>query len=267
MGSQGIALRLQEFWEAEGCSAIPSYGSLPVGGLTPDVFFGVLGRVAWCACQTVTIIDPSRAPYGVDPLHPVIDQCLQVTQQTSGNQLRDRFIESLQAVGLDLLARDVRFVACEWDQPHLDARTSGWRVLVDRIEVGSISYLHELSGVKLAPMPTRAEYSLGRLSTCVEGEDGDAPAERGRQTAAYALESVDPERIDAFLELHAVECERALALGLYLPAYEHVLASVYLHLLLALHDTRSAGEQFERVSRTAGLARGCASKYLEAQDA
>ena len=275
MALQEIALRLQDFWKEEGCPTIFPYGPIPAGVLTPDVFFGVLAPRPWCASQMVSVVDPSLAPYGDDPLSPIIDRRLQVTRWDPSSDLRAGFIESLRMLGLDLPSRDIRFVVhnygCDrnygWKQSYLAVRAVGWRVLIDQIEVGSLSYLQRLGEIDFGPVPMMVEYSLGPLAISVGIEDEDVPTERGRQIAAYALECADPERINSLLSLHADECEQALAAGLYFPAYEHVLASVYLNSLFALHDVSSDEEQSGRAAHIADLASGCARIYVEALDA
>jgi glycyl-tRNA synthetase alpha subunit len=269
MALQEIALCLQDFWKEEGCPTISPCGPIPAGVLTPDVFFGVLAPRPWCASQMVSVVDPSLAPYGDDPLSPIIDRHLQVTRCDPSSDLRARFIESLRMLGLDLPSRDIRFVAHNygWKQSYLAVRAAGWRVLIDQIEVGSLSYLQRLGEIDFEPVPMMVEYSLGRLAISVGIEDEDVPTERGRQIAAYALECADPERINSLLSLHADECEQALAGGFYFPAYEHVLASVYLHSLFALHDSSSDEGQSGRAAHIADLASGCARMYVEALDA
>jgi len=271
MRSQEIALRLQEFWKAEGCPTISPCGSIPAGVLTPDVFFGVLAPEPWCASQMVSVVDLSQAPYGDDPLRPIVDRRLQVTRWDPSSDLRGRFIESLRILGLDLASRDIRFVVrgcgCDCEQSYLAVRSAGWRILIDRIEVGSLSYLQRLGEIDLEPIPVMVEYSLGRLAISVGIQDEDVPTEHGRQIAAYALEYADLERINSLLSLHKDECEQALAAGLYFPAYEHVLASVYLDSLSALRDASSAEKQSERAVHIVDLASGCARMYVEARDA
>lgn len=276
MALQEIALRLQDFWKEEGCPTISPYGPIPTGVLTSDVFFGVLAPKAWCASQMVSVVDPSLAPYGDDPLSPIIDRRLQVTRCDPSSDLRAEFIESLRMLGLDLPSRDIRFVVhnygCDRDygceQSYLVAvRAAGWRVLIDQIEVGSLSYLQRLGEIDLEPVSVMVEYSLGRLAISVGIEDEDVPTERGRQIAAYALDYADPERIDSLLSLHKHECEQALAGGLYFPAYEHVLASVYLYSLSSLRAVSSAEKRSERAAQIADLALSCARVYVEALDA
>ncbi len=267
MDSQEIALRLREFWEAEGCPAIPTYGSIPAGGLTFDVFFGILAPDPWCACQVVSIVDPSVALYDDDPLRPIIDSCLQVTRQDPSGDLRKRFIESLRVLEIDPRDRDVRFVAHGYDLSHLAARAAGWRVLIDGIEVGSLFYVRQLGGIDLKFAPIVVEYFLRRMEFAVGIEGEKMPTERGRQIASYVLEHANPERIGSFLSLHADECEQALGGGLYYQAYDHVLASVYLLSVLTARDGLSAKEYATRTARIADLARGCARAYVEATDA
>lgn len=262
MGSQEIALRLQEFWRNEGCPTVPPYGPIPSGALSPEVFFGVVAQQPWRSCQMVNVVDPSLAPYGDDPLRPIVDPCLRVTQQGSTSRLRERFVASLQMLGLDLRVRDVRFVPRA--QSHSSLSVVLWRVLIDGIDVGSLSRLYALAGVGLKEVAMRAEYSLHRLAVCVEGLVKDKPTERGRQISSYYLEVVDPERISSLSHLCADECEQALASGLYFPAYEHVLTLSYLHLLTGLRGVSDSAERSKQAAHITGLTRGCVVACMEA---
>jgi len=264
MACEEIALRLQNFWKDEGCPSIPPYGAIPALWLTPDAFFGILAARPWRSCQRVSVVDLLQAPYGDDPLRPVVDSRLQVTQQGFSGDPRDGFIESLKTLGLDLCARDLRFVPSECEQPHLAVRGALWRVLIDGVDVGSISYLHRLAGFDLKEVAMVAEYSLCRLAICLGGQDEDGPTEPGRQIASYALEASEPETINSLLRPYTDECERALESGLYFPAYEHVLTLAYLNQLAGLREPVTFVERSEQAEQIASLAHGCASAYKAA---
>jgi len=263
MGHQEIALRLQEFWEGEGCPTIPARGWLPAGGFSPEGFFGVLSDEPFSACQEMSGVDLWLSPYGDDLLHPIIDRRLQVTSQAGSYDHRKRFLESLRALGLDVLVHDVRFV------PRSEDRTPSenvcWKVLVDRIEIGSLKRLRNLGGIALREEAQVVEYSLPRLAISLEdGGDAGSSSDRGEQCATYALHCAEPERIGSLFELSAAECEGSLSCGLYRPAYEHALHCIHLDSLLSQREQTSV---WERGARIEALISGCAKAYLEAADA
>jgi len=271
MDSQEIALRLQKFWREEGCPIIPPYGSIAVGGFTPAMFFGALGPEPWRASQTVTVINSPMAFYDGDPLRPIVDHRIQVAWPDPSGEARGKFVESLRMLGIDPHDRDVRFVARNGRVGNLSCLAecaAYWRVMVDGIEVGSVSPLRRVGGVDLNRVPVIVGYSLGRLAIVAAAYAGkEIPTERDRQMSAYVLNESNAELTGSLISLHADECDGALARGLFFPAYDHVLACLY---LLEMHDAlgdQNARERTVQSARISDLAKGCASAYLEAANA
>ena len=264
MGHQEIALGLQEFWKAEGCPTIPTCESIPADGMTPEVFFGILSREPFSVCQGMNSVDLELSPCGDDPLHPIVDHRLQVVSQGRSRDLRERFIDSLRALGFDLPGRDVRFVPMDPDRSIPWMESACWNVLIDRIEVGDVKRLKSLGGIDLREEGLMAEYSLSRLEICLQGDGRGSSSERGGQMATYALDCADAERLGLLFELSAAECEGALAHGLYYPAYGHALTCMHLQSLLHQREEADAGERSARID---DLIRGCARAYVEAADA
>jgi len=262
MGHQEIALRLQEFWEGEGCPSIPARGWLPAGGLSPEAFFGVLSGEPFSACQEMSVVDLWPSPYGDDPLHPIIDHRLQVTSQAGSYDSRKMFVKSLLALGLDVLVHDVRLVPR--DEDRIPSESACWKVSLDRIEIGSVRRLWSLGGIDLREEAQVVEYSLPRLVICLGEGDAGSSSDAGEQCAAYALDCAEPERIGSLFELSAAECEGSLACGLYRPAYEHALHCMHLDCLLNQREQASARQRGARIE---ALISGCAKAYLEAADA
>ncbi len=188
----------------------------------------------------------------------------------------DLYFESLAALGVDLVAHDVRLVEDDWEGPTLGAWGLGWEVWIDGMEVTQFTYFQQFGGLDLDLIPAEITYGLERLAMFLQGTRtvfeiewapgvswGDVYRENERQWSAYNFEHAPVDVLSRRFEEHEAECLVLLERGLPLPAYDQVLKCSHAFNLLDARGAISVTERASYIGRVRALARKVAQLYVE----
>ena len=111
------------------------------GTFHPATTLRALGPEPWRAAY----VQPSRRPtdgrYGENPNRLQHYYQFQVILKPSPDDLQELYLKSLEALGIDPLAHDIRFVEDDWESPTLGAWGLGWEVWCDGMEVTPVHLL------------------------------------------------------------------------------------------------------------------------------
>ena len=167
---QGLLLTLQRFWAERGCVVLQPYDmEVGAGTFHPATTLRALGPRSWKAAY----VQPSRRPkdgrYGENPNRLQHYYQFQVILKPSPPDLQQLYLDSLQAIGVDLALHDVRFVEDDWESPTLGAWGLGWECWCDGMEVSQFTYFQQVAGVECAPVAGELTYGLERLAMYVQG--------------------------------------------------------------------------------------------------
>ena len=141
---QDIIMKLQSFWGKNGCVLLQPY-DLEVGAGTfhPATTLRSLGSKPWKAAY----VQPSRRPtdgrYGENPNRLQHYYQFQVIIKPSPKNIKQTYLKSLAAIGIDVKNHDIRFVEDDWESPTLGAAGLGWEVWCDGMEVTQFTYFQE----------------------------------------------------------------------------------------------------------------------------
>ncbi len=124
---QGLILRLQTFWAAQGCAILQPYDiEVGAGTFHPATILRALGPLPWRAAY----VQPSRRPkdgrYGDNPNRLQHYYQFQVILKPSPDNLQELYLGSLKAIGIDVSLHDIRFVEDDWESPTLGAWGLAW---------------------------------------------------------------------------------------------------------------------------------------------
>ncbi len=278
---QELILRLQGFWAARGC-VIQQPLDLEVGAGTmhPDTFLRVLGPEPW----RVAYVQPSRRPadgrYGDNPFRLGKHLQYQVILKPSPANVQQLYVESLQAIGLDLSQHDLRFEEDNWEAPTLGAWGLGWQVMLDGMEITQFTYFQQAGGLELNPISAEITYGLERLTMFLSlaksiydidwVEDGVGYGEVRHQEevelSKYYFEVADVELLQAQFDGQERESRRCLDAGLVLPAYECALKCSHAFNVLDARGAVSVTERVGLMKRVRDLAVGCAKEYVASRE-
>jgi glycyl-tRNA synthetase alpha chain len=275
---QDLILVLQRFWADQGCLLLQPYDmEVGAGTFHPATALRALGPEPW----RVVYVQPSRRPtdgrYGENPNRLQHYYQLQVILKPSPDDLQDLYLNSLEAIGIDPLAHDVRFVEDDWESPTLGAWGLGWEVWCDGMEITQFTYFQQVGGYDCEPVSGELTYGLERLAMYVQGVDnvyelsfngearyGDLFLDAEREYSAFNFEAADTERLFRHFADAEGECLALLdrPAPLVLPAYDQCLKASHLFNLLDARGVISATERAAYIARVRVLARACCTAWL-----
>lgn len=244
---QDVADGLLRFWSEAGCRWLPACDlPVPAAILHPEHLFRLLAPVSatsgsWHAVCAQPVLRPLDARGGAHPFR--LGRHLEIQAILRGDGMEDArslLLRSLEALGVDLAARELRFTEYRLSALSLDLRGAGWQVLIDGLAVARLIALDQIAGQKLEPPAWEVTYGVERLGLALGaasdiyalGWTGDEPrdgAERRRDEAErlrWSAELADADVIGQHLALRRMEAERALAAGLWRRAYELIVRSI-----------------------------------------
>ena len=126
---QGLILALQNYWAEQGCVILqPNDMEMGAGTFHTATFLRALGPETWNAAY----VQPSRRPkdgrYGENPNRLQHYYQFQVVLKPNPDNIQQLYLDSLEAIGIDTLTHDIRFVEDNWESPKLGAWGLGWEV-------------------------------------------------------------------------------------------------------------------------------------------
>jgi glycyl-tRNA synthetase alpha chain len=278
---QDLILVLQRFWTDQGCILLQPYDvEVGAGTFHPATTLRALGPEPWRAAY----VQPSRRPtdgrYGENPNRLQHYYQFQVILKPSPDDLQNLYLKSLEAIGIDLLAHDVRFVEDDWESPTLGAWGLGWEVWCDGMEVTQFTYFQQIGGYDCQPVSGELTYGLERLAMYVQGVDnvfelsfngdvayGEVFLQAEREFSAFNFEAADVERLFRHFADAEAECLALLdrTPPLVLPAYDQCLKASHLFNLLDARGVISATERAAYIACVRVLARACCTAWLRAR--
>ncbi|MGH6943736.1 MAG: glycine--tRNA ligase subunit alpha [Geminicoccaceae bacterium] len=279
---QELILSLQLFWAEQGCVLLQPYDmEIGAGTFHPATTLRSLGPEPWRAAY----VQPSRRPtdgrYGENPNRLQHYYQFQVILKPSPDDLQDLYLESLQAIGVDPLAHDIRFVEDDWESPTLGAWGLGWEVWCDGMEVTQFTYFQQVGGFDCQPVSGELTYGLERLAMYVQGVEnvfdldfngrrftyGDVFLQAEREFSTYNFEAADTEQLFRHFADAEAECQSLLDRepALTLPAYDQCLKASHLFNLLDARGVISVTERAAFIGRVRTLARGCCEAWLRSR--
>jgi len=277
---QQLILRLQQYWDHQGCALLQPYDmEVGAGTFHTATFLRAIGPEPWRAAY----VQPSRRPkdgrYGENPNRLQHYYQYQVVLKPSPIDIIERYLGSLQAIGIDTSTNDVRFVEDDWESPTLGAWGLGWEVWLNGMEVTQFTYFQEVGSLRCQPITGEITYGLERIAMYLQGvesvfdlqwTDGisyrDVFHQNEVEQSAYNFEHADVARLFRHFDDHEREAMHLIELGLALPAYERVLDCSHTFNLLDARGAISVTERAAYIGRVRKLARAVAQAYYESRE-
>ncbi|KAF6257872.1 glycyl-tRNA synthetase beta subunit-domain-containing protein, partial [Scenedesmus sp. NREL 46B-D3] len=135
----------------------------------PSHFLRVLGPEPWNVCYAEPSIRPDDSRYGDNPNRVQRHTQFQVILKPDPGNAQELYLGSLEALGIDTSAHDVRFVEDNWESPVLGAWGLGWEVWLDGMEVTQFTYFQQAGGKVLAVPAVEITYGLERILMALQG--------------------------------------------------------------------------------------------------
>ena len=277
---QDLIFNLQKFWSKYGCVILQPY-DLEVGAGTfhPATTLRSLGPKPWKAAY----VQPSRRPtdgrYGKNPNRLQHYYQYQVIIKPSPDNIKQVYLRSLSAIGIQVKDHDIRFVEDDWESPTLGATGLGWEVWCDGMEITQFTYFQKMTGTDCKPIPVELTYGLERICMFVQGKKNvfdidwndsgvkyrDVYLQSEKEFSAYNFDHANTESLLKNFEIAEKECKALLEQQLALPAYDQCLKASHIFNLLDSRGVIAVAERTGYINRIRDLAKGSGSVWLANQ--
>ena len=286
---QEVILRLQQYWNQQGCALMqPIDTEVGAGTSHTATFLRALGPEPWRAAYVQPSRRPKDARYGENPNRLHQHHQFQVVIKPSPTNIVDLYLGSLRALGIDTEVNDIRFVEDNWENPTLGAWGLGWEVWMNGMEVTQFTYFQQVGGLECKPITGEITYGLERLTMYLQNCDnvfdlvythwkdadgsvrtltyGDVFHQNEVEQSHYNFEASDPAKLLKQFDYFESEAKRLMDLNLALPAYEMVLKAGHTFNLLDARGAISVTERAAYIARIRTISRSVAQSYYDARE-
>ena len=271
---QEVILRLQEYWNKQGCALLQPI-DIEVGAGTSHTatFLRALGPEPWRAAYVQPSRRPKDARYGENPNRLHQHHQYQVVLKPSPVNIVDLYL---------------RFVEDNWENPTLGAWGLGWEIWMNGMEVTQFTYFQQVGGLECKPITGEITYGLERLTMYLQNCDnvfdliytkwkdglgqehtltyGDVFHQNEVEQSKYNFEASDPEKLFKQFDYFESEAKRLMELELALPAYEMVLKAGHTFNLLDARGAISVTERAAYIARIRNFSRAVAQSYYDSRE-
>jgi glycyl-tRNA synthetase alpha chain len=299
---QDLLFRLQAFWAERGCVLQQPYDvEVGAGTMCPETFLRVLGPKPY----KVGYAQPSRRPadgrYGENPNRLFKHTQFQLILKPPPVNVQELYLESLEAMGIDLKHHDLKFEEDNWEWPAGGAWGVGWQVMLDGLEITQFTYFQQCGGMDLDPICAELTYGMERIAAFLQDVDsiydivwardketgavvtyGDVRLAEELQFSVYNFEMADVARLWEHFNSYEAEAQALLEKANavladenasatekkrfpLLPTYELALKCSNLFNLLDARGAISVTERVGVIGRIRALAVGVAKTWVMQQ--
>ncbi|MCD8339798.1 MAG: glycine--tRNA ligase subunit alpha [Burkholderiales bacterium] len=285
---QEVILRLQEYWNKQGCALLqPIDMEVGAGTSHTATFLKAIGPEPWRAAYVQPSRRPKDARYGENPNRLHQHHQYQVVLKPCPMNIVDLYLGSLKALEIDMIVNDIRFVEDNWENPTLGAWGLGWEIWMNGMEITQFTYFQQVGGIPCKPITGEITYGLERLSMYLQNCDnvfdliytkwsdnlgdhiltyGDVFHQNEVEQSHYNFEASDPLKLLKQFDYFEGEAKRLMDLKLALPAYEMVLKAGHTFNLLDARGAISVTERAAYIGRIRQISRAVAQSYYDSRE-
>jgi glycyl-tRNA synthetase alpha chain len=281
---QELILCLQNFWAEHGCVIVqPLDLEVGAGTFHPATFLRSIGPEPWSTAFVQPCRRPTDGRYGENPNRLQHYYQYQVILKPSPADIQELYLASLEALGIDPLEHDIRFVEDNWESPTLGAWGLGWEVWLNGMEVTQFTYFQQVGGLECKPITGEITYGLERIAMYLQGVDsiydliwtesangtvtyGDVFHQNEVEMSTYNFEHANVDYLFGYFDYCEAECMKLIEQSLALPAYEMVLKASHAFNLLDARHAISVTERQRFILRVRTLSRAVAQAYYQARE-
>jgi len=277
---QDALLALTRYWADRGCLvAQPINTEVGAGTMNPATVLRVLGPEPWRVAYTEPSVRPDDSRYGENPNRLQTHTQFQVVLKPDPGDPQEQYLGSLEALGVDLRAHDVRFVEDNWASPALGAWGLGWEVWLDGLEITQFTYFQQAGGIPLNPVSVEITYGIERIMMALQKVNhfadityapgisyGEAFGQAEYEMSRYYLDEADVATLLRLFDDYAAEAQRLVDAGLSVPAHYYVLKCSHAFNVLDARGAVSTTERAAAFGRMRALARDVARLWVKRRE-
>src|SRR3984957_14222569 len=248
---------LDDYWTKQGCVKLqPMNTEVGAGTMSPATFLRVLGPEPWHVAYAEPSVRPDDSRNGKNPNRIQTHTQYQVILKPEPGDPQELYLGSLEALGIDVRAHDIRFVEDNWASPALGAWGQGWEVWLDGLEITQFTYFQQAGGIVLDPVSVELTYGMERIMMALQDvrhfkeisytdslSYGELYGQAEYEMSRYYLDEADVAANRQLLTIYAGEARRLIAAGLPIPAYSYVLKCSHTFNVLDARGSVSTAER------------------------
>ncbi|RAM60979.1 glycyl-tRNA synthetase subunit alpha [Mesotoga sp. SC_3PWM13N19] len=273
---QDVVEKLNSYWSGQGCIIDQPYDlEMGAGTFHPSTFLRSLGKKPW----KVAFIQPSRRPtdgrYGENPMRVQRYFQYQVIIKPNPENSQELYLGSLEALGINPVEHDIRFVEDNWESPTLGAWGVGWEVWLDGMEVSQFTYFQQVGGIDVDLVSLEITYGLERITMYLqkkanifdidwneEFKYGDVFLENEKEFSAYNFDVANTSRLFDLYRFYREEFDLCMKNGLVRPSYDYMIKCSHAFNLLDARNAISVSQRQSYIKSIREMAKTVAEAYV-----
>jgi len=244
--------------------------------MNPATYLRVLGPEPWNVAYPEPSIRPDDSRYGENPNRVQRHTQFQVILKPDPGNPQELYLKSLEVLGIDVKAHDIRFVEDNWESPALGAWGLGWEVWMDGMEVTQFTYFQQAGGFPLDVVSVEITYGLERIIMALQGalhfKDieygngityGEVFLQNEYEMSVYNLDAADVDRNRRMFDLYEEEAKDLISKRLPIPAHQCVLKTSHVFNILDARGAIGVTERARYFARMRNIAKEVASLWID----
>lgn len=269
---QEIIFTLNKFWASNGCLVLQPYSSeLGAGTLHPATIFGGISDKDCNIAYVQPTIRPSDGRVGMSINRLYQHHQYQVLLKPYPNDIQDLYIQSLNAIGINTMDNDIRFVEDNWTNPSVGAWGLGWEIWCNGMEITQFTYMQQIGGIDCKIIPGELAYGLERIAMCVQNVNSiseivysdngakycDVFFESERQFTEVAMSGYKYQDLQALFNIYYENCNDFIKRSQYLVGYDFCLKLSHVLNLMDASGFLSVSERADYILQIRKLVKEC----------
>ena len=277
---QDIIQNLNNFWSEEGCLIMQPYDTEKgAGTMNPHTFLRAIGPEPWSVAYPEPCRRPTDGRFGDNPNRAQHYFQYQVIIKPSPEGIQEKYLTSLESLGISPRQHDIRFVEDNWESPTLGAWGVGWEVWLDGMEVTQFTYFQQCGGFDCNPIPIEITYGLERIAMFLQDKESiwnlnwnknlkysDIWLQFEKSQCSYNFTDSSPDNLRKLFEIYQDEANSLIEKKLNCPALDFVLKCSHTFNLLEARGVISVTDRAQYIEKIRKLAREVASSWKEERE-
>ena len=249
------------------------------GTMNPHTFLRAIGPEPWSVAYAEPCRRPTDGRFGDNPNRAQHYFQYQVIIKPSPDGIQEKYLKSLESLGIKPKNHDIRFVEDNWESPTLGAWGVGWEVWLDGMEVTQFTYFQQCGGIDCQPIPIEITYGLERIATFLQDKESiwdlnwnqdlrysDIWLQFEKSQCSYNFNDSNPDNLRKLFEIYQDEAVSLIEKKLTHPALDFVLKCSHTFNLLDARGVISVTDRAQYIEKIRKLAREVASTWIDGRE-
>ncbi|MDA9741407.1 glycine--tRNA ligase subunit alpha [Prochlorococcus sp. AH-736-L15] len=273
---QDIIQNLNNFWAKESCLIMQPYDTEKgAGTMNPHTFLRAIGPEPWSVAYAEPCRRPTDGRFGDNPNRAQHYFQYQVIIKPSPEGIQEKYLTSLESLGIKPRNHDIRFVEDNWESPTLGAWGVGWEVWLDGMEVTQFTYFQQCGGIDCNPIPIEITYGLERIAMFLQDKESiwdlnwnkdlkysDIWLQFEKSQCSFNFTESNADNLRKLFEIYQAEANNLIEKKLAYPALDFVLKCSHTFNLLDARGVISVTDRAQYIEKIRKLAREVASTWV-----